>query len=96
MTNVVSKIVHGSEELASPFSPHRDATALLANRARNAGAPCGPHWQRVGVWRWEQCGGNGGGGGTINPGTTAGTYAITVTGTSGSTTAMGTFPLNLQ
>jgi hypothetical protein len=31
-------------------------------------------------------GGNGGGGGTSNPGTTAGTYTVTVTGTSGATT----------
>src|SRR5208337_2439293 len=41
------------------------------------------------------------GGGTsicnsINPGTTAGTYTITVTGTSGSTTATGTVTLTVQ
>jgi hypothetical protein len=38
-------------------------------------------------------GGGGGGGGTANPGTTPGTYIITVTGTSGSTTATGTLTL---
>jgi hypothetical protein len=41
-------------------------------------------------------GGNGGGGGTSNPGTTAGNYTITVTGTSGSTTATGTVALTVQ
>ena len=43
------------------------------------------------------CGGGGsGGGGGGNPGTTAGTYVITVTGTSGSTTAAGTVTLTVQ
>ncbi|MGA3370718.1 MAG: Ig-like domain repeat protein [Terracidiphilus sp.] len=44
------------------------------------------------------CGGSGGGGCTAsnNPGTTAGNYAITVTGTSGSTTATGTISLFIQ
>jgi hypothetical protein len=46
------------------------------------------------------CGGGGGagggGGGTSIPGTTAGTYTITVTGTSGSTTAMGLVTLTVQ
>ena len=46
------------------------------------------------------CGGGGGstggGGGTGNPGTTAGSYTITVTGTSGSTTATGTVALTVQ
>jgi hypothetical protein len=46
------------------------------------------------------CGGGGGsgggGGGTSNPGTTAGTYTVTVTGTSGTTTATGTVTLNVQ
>jgi hypothetical protein len=42
----------------------------------------------------------GGGGGTANcnviiPGTTAGTYIVTVTGTSGSTTATGTLTLTV-
>ncbi len=41
-------------------------------------------------------GGGGGGGGTSNPGTTAGTYTITVTGTSGSTTSTGTVTLTVQ
>lgn len=41
-------------------------------------------------------GGVNGGGGTSNPGTTAGTYAITVSGTSGSTTATGTLTLTVQ
>jgi len=41
-------------------------------------------------------GGGGGGGGTSNPGTTAGTYTITVTGTSGSTTDTGTVTLTVQ
>jgi hypothetical protein len=36
------------------------------------------------------------GGGTSNPGTTAGTYTITVTGTSGSTTATGIVALTVQ
>jgi hypothetical protein len=47
------------------------------------------------------CGGGGGsagggGGGTSIPGTTAGTYTITVTGTSGSTSATGTVNLTVQ
>jgi hypothetical protein len=46
------------------------------------------------------CGGGGGstggGGGTGNPGTTAGSYTITITGTSGSTTATGTVALTVQ
>jgi hypothetical protein len=41
------------------------------------------------------CGG-GGGGITIYPGTTAGNYTITVTGTSGTTTATGTISLTVQ
>jgi hypothetical protein len=41
-------------------------------------------------------GGGGGGGGTSNPGTTAGTYTVTVTGTSGTTTATGTVALTVQ
>ena len=41
-------------------------------------------------------GGGGGGGGGGNPGTTAGTYTVTVTGTSGSTTATGTVTLTVQ
>jgi hypothetical protein len=41
-------------------------------------------------------GGSGGGGGTAKPGTTPGTYTITVTGTSGSTTAQGTVTLTVQ
>ena len=40
--------------------------------------------------------GGGGGGGTSNPGTTAGTYTVTVTGTSGTTTATGTVALTVQ
>jgi len=35
-------------------------------------------------------------GGTGNPGTTPGTYTVTVTGTSGSTTATGTVTLTVQ
>jgi hypothetical protein len=46
------------------------------------------------------CGGGGGGGGGCTPvaypGTTAGAYAITVTGTSGATTATGTVTLTVQ
>jgi hypothetical protein len=41
------------------------------------------------------CGG-GGSGGTIYPGTTAGNYTITVTGTSGTKTATGTISLTVQ
>ena len=41
-------------------------------------------------------GGGGGGGGMSNPGTTAGTYTVTVTGTSGATTATGTVTLTVQ
>jgi hypothetical protein len=41
-------------------------------------------------------GGGGGGGGTSDPGTTAGTYTITVTATSGTTTATGTVALTVQ
>jgi hypothetical protein len=40
--------------------------------------------------------GGGGGGGTSNPGTTAGTYTVTVTGTSGTITATGTVTLTVQ
>jgi hypothetical protein len=36
---------------------------------------------------------NGGGGGTSNPGTTAGTYTVTVTGTAGSTSEATTVTL---
>ncbi len=39
--------------------------------------------------------GSGGGGGTGNPGTTAGSYTITVTGTSGSTVESGTVTLTV-
>ena len=43
------------------------------------------------------CGsGGGGGGGISNPGTSAGVYTVTVTGASGTTTAMGTVTLNVQ
>jgi hypothetical protein len=45
------------------------------------------------------CGGGGsggGGGGTGNPGTTAGTYTVTVTGTSGTVTAIGTVSVIVQ
>jgi N-acetyl-anhydromuramyl-L-alanine amidase AmpD/N-acetylneuraminic acid mutarotase len=45
------------------------------------------------------CGGgssNSGGGGTSNPGTTAGTYIVTVTGTSGTTTATVTITVTVQ
>jgi len=45
------------------------------------------------------CGGGGsggGGGGTSNPGTTAGVYTVTVTGTSGTTTATGAVTLTVQ
>jgi subtilase family serine protease len=40
--------------------------------------------------------GGGGGGGTSNPGTTAGTYTITVTGTSGAITASAAVQLTVQ
>jgi hypothetical protein len=45
------------------------------------------------------CGGASGGGGctpVTYPGTTAGAYTITVTGTSGATTATGTVTLTVQ
>jgi len=45
------------------------------------------------------CGGGGssaGGGGTTNPGTTPGTYTVTVTGTSGSISAAGKVTLTVQ
>jgi hypothetical protein len=42
------------------------------------------------------CGGGGGGGGTSNAGTTAGTYAITLTAQSGATTKTGTVSLTVQ
>jgi hypothetical protein len=43
------------------------------------------------------CGGGGNaGGGTSNPGTTAGTYTITVTGTSGTLTATTPITLTVQ
>jgi len=41
-------------------------------------------------------GGSGGGGGSSTPGTTAGNYTITVTGTSGSTTSSGTVTLTIE
>jgi subtilase family serine protease len=41
-------------------------------------------------------GGGGGGGGSSNPGTTAGTYTITITGTSGSTVVATTNVLTVQ
>jgi hypothetical protein len=41
-------------------------------------------------------GGSSGGGGGGNPGTTAGTYIVTVTGTSGNTMATGTVTLTVQ
>jgi hypothetical protein len=40
-------------------------------------------------------GGGGGGGGNSNPGTTAGSYIITVTGTSGSTSSTTTINLTI-
>jgi uncharacterized repeat protein (TIGR03803 family) len=42
------------------------------------------------------CSNSSGSGGTGNPGTTPGTYTVTVTGTSGSTTATGTVTLTVQ
>jgi hypothetical protein len=41
-------------------------------------------------------GGNGGGGGQTNPGTTAGTYTVTITGVSGGLTETGTVALTVQ
>ena len=41
-------------------------------------------------------GGGGGGGGTTNPGTTAGTYTVTITGVSGGMTETGTVALTVQ
>ena len=41
-------------------------------------------------------GGSSNGGGKVNPGTTAGSYTATVTGTSGSTTATGTVTFTVQ
>jgi Bacterial Ig-like domain (group 3) len=42
------------------------------------------------------CGGGGGGGGNIDPGTSKGTYVVTVAGTSGSLTHTTTFQLVMQ
>jgi hypothetical protein len=42
------------------------------------------------------CGGGGGGGGVSTPGTTAGTYLVTVTGTSGSISATTTITLTIS
>jgi hypothetical protein len=63
-------------------------------------------WTRLGllfflvtlVGSFVACGGSSssGGGGGGNPGTTPGTYTVTVTGTSVSTTAMGTFTLTVR
>ncbi len=41
-------------------------------------------------------GGSGGGGGQTNPGTTAGTYTVTITGVSGAMTETGTVALTVQ
>jgi len=41
-------------------------------------------------------GSNGGGGGTTNPGTTAGTYTVTVSGTSGAASVTSTVTLIVQ
>jgi hypothetical protein len=41
-------------------------------------------------------GGNSGGGGTGSPGTTSGTYAISITGNSGAITAAGMVTLTVQ
>jgi Bacterial Ig-like domain (group 3) len=41
-------------------------------------------------------GGGGGGGGTSNPGTTAGNYTVTITGTSGTITNTGTVALTVE
>jgi hypothetical protein len=41
-------------------------------------------------------GGGGGGGGQTNPGTTAGTYTVTITGVSGGMTETGTVALTVQ
>jgi trimeric autotransporter adhesin len=41
-------------------------------------------------------GGGGGGGGTGNPGTTPGSYTVTITGTSGTTTTTGAVTLTVQ
>ena len=40
--------------------------------------------------------GGGGGGGQTNPGTTAGTYTVTITGVSGGMTETGTVALTVQ
>jgi len=42
------------------------------------------------------CGGGGGGGGNADPGTTAGIYTVTVTGTSGIESETGTVTLMVQ
>ena len=41
-------------------------------------------------------GGSASGGGTVNPGTTAGNYTVTVTGASGSETAVGTLTITVR
>jgi sugar lactone lactonase YvrE len=60
--------------------------AWLALFAAMAGMGCGG----------SSTGGGGGGGGQTNPGTTAGTYTVTITGVSGGMTETGTVALTVQ
>ena len=62
--------------------------AWFALFAAMAGMGCGGGSSTVG--------GGGGGGGQSNPGTTAGTYTVTITGVSGGMTETGTVALTVQ
>jgi trimeric autotransporter adhesin len=63
--------------------------AWLALFAATAGMGCGGSSSTGG-------GGGGGGGGQTNPGTTAGTYTVTITGVSGGMTETGTMALTVE
>ena len=68
---------------------HTGAAAWLEDHAWDGAVRGGPGWRIARMWRL-------GGGGTSNPGTTAGTYTITVTGASGAPTETGTVTLTVQ
>ena len=63
--------------------------ALARAVCRDGGMGCGGGGSTGG-------GGGGGGGGQTNPGTTAGTYTVTITGVSGAMTETGTVALTVQ
>jgi hypothetical protein len=59
-------------------------TRLTAVRLRTKGALAPAMVVLLGAFVWASgCGGGGGGGGNHDPGTPAGTYTLTLTGTSG-------------